>query len=100
MTLKGCLQDIHWYDGAFGYFPSYTLGAMAAAQMMAVVARQTQGMKTAMGLGDLSPLINWLHSNVHAQGSLMGFNELLREATGKPLDPSDFQAHIRARYLS
>jgi len=65
-----------------------------------VVARQTQGLKTAMGLGDLSPLTNWLHSNVHAQGSLMGFNELLREATGKPLDPSEFQAHIRARYLS
>jgi carboxypeptidase Taq len=97
---RGCLQDIHWYDGAFGYFPSYTLGAMAAAQIMAVVTKQTQGLKTAMGLGDLSPLTNWLHSNIHAQGSLMGFNELLREATGKPLDPTDFQAHLRARYLS
>jgi carboxypeptidase Taq len=96
----GCLQDIHWYDGAFGYFPSYTLGAMAAAQMMAVVTRQTQGLKTAMGLGDLSPLINWLHTNVHAHGSVMGFNELLRAATGKPLDPTDFQAHLRARYLT
>jgi carboxypeptidase Taq len=97
---RGCLQDIHWYDGAFGYFPSYTLGAMAAAQLMAVVARQTQGLQTAMGLGDLSPLTNWLHSNVHAHGSLYGFNELLREATGKPLDPTEFQAHLRARYLS
>jgi len=97
---KGCLQDIHWYDGIFGYFPSYTLGAMAAAQLMAVATRQTQGLKTAMGLGDLSPLINWLHVNVHAQGSLLGFNELLREATGKPLDPADFQSHLRARYLS
>ena len=53
-----------------------------------------------MGLGDLSPLMNWLKTNVHAHGSLMGFNELLREATGKPLDPRDFQAHLRARYLS
>jgi carboxypeptidase Taq len=97
---RGCLQDIHWYDGAIGYFPSYTLGAMAAAQLMAVATRQTQGMKTAMGLGDLSPLINWLHVNVHAHGSLMGFNELLRAATGKPLDQTDFQAHLRARYLS
>ncbi len=96
----GCLQDIHWYDGAFGYFPCYTLGAMAAAQLMNVAMRQTQGMKTAMGLGDLSPLINWLRANVHAHGSLMGFNELLTEATGKPLDPSEFQAHLRARYLS
>ena len=96
----GCLQDIHWYDGAFGYFPSYTLGAMAAAQLMAVASRQTQGLKTAMGQGDLSPLMNWLHTNVHAQGSSMGFNELLTAATGKPLDPADFQEHLRARYLS
>jgi carboxypeptidase Taq len=96
----GCLQDIHWYDGAFGYFPCYTLGAMAAAQLMAVALRQTHGLKTAMGLGDLSPLMNWLHTNVHAHGSVMGFNELLREATGKPLDPADFEAHLRARYLS
>ena len=79
----GCLQDIHWYDGAFGYFPCYTLGAMAAAQLMAVALRQTQGLKTAMGLGDLSPLMNWLHANVHAHGSVMGFNELLTAATGK-----------------
>jgi carboxypeptidase Taq len=97
---RGCLQDIHWYDGAFGYFPCYTLGAMAAAQMMTVALQQTQGMKTAMGLGDLSPLMNWLHVNVHAHANLLGFNELLKEATGKPLDPGDFQAHLRARYLS
>ena len=96
----GCLQDIHWYDGAFGYFPCYTLGAMAAAQLMAVASRQLQGMNTAMGLGDLSPLINWLRTNVHSHGSVMGFNELLTAATGKPLDPTDFQAHLRARYLS
>jgi carboxypeptidase Taq len=96
---RGCLQDIHWYDGAFGYFPSYTLGAMAAAQLMAVASKQIHGLKTAMGLGDLSPLINWLRGSVHTHGSLFGFNDLLREATGKPLDPADFQAHLKARYL-
>jgi carboxypeptidase Taq len=96
----GCLQDIHWYDGSFGYFPSYTLGAMAAAQFMAVAQGQTQGLSTAMRQGDLSPLIGWLRTAVHAHGSLMGFNELLEAATGKKLDPADFQAHLRARYLS
>jgi carboxypeptidase Taq len=96
----GCLQDIHWYDGAFGYFPCYTLGAMAAAQLMAVASRQIHGLKTAMGLGDLSPLMNWLRTAVHSNGSLLGFNDLLREATGKPLDPTEFQTHLRARYLS
>jgi carboxypeptidase Taq len=97
---QGCLQDIHWYDGAFGYFPCYTLGAMAAAQLMVVAVKQTQGMATAMGLGDLSPLMNWLHNNVHAHANLLSFNDLLKAATGKPLDPTDFQAHLRARYLS
>jgi carboxypeptidase Taq len=48
----------------------------------------------------LSPLINWLHTNVHAHASVFGFNELLTEATGKPLDPADFQAHLRDRYLT
>ena len=97
---RGCLQDIHWYDGAFGYFPSYTLGAMAAAQLMAEARKHTRGLSTAMGLGDLSPLMTWLRTNVHAYGSVMGFNELLTAATGKPLDPGDFQAHLRERYLS
>ena len=97
---RGCLQDIHWYDGAFGYFPSYSLGAMAAAQLMATAMRQTQGMKTSMELGDLSPLMTWLRTHIHARGSVMGFNELLAEATGKPLDPEYFLTHLRQRYLS
>jgi carboxypeptidase Taq len=96
---RGCLQDIHWYDGAFGYFPSYTLGAMAAAQLMAAAGRAVGGLDAALGEGDLGPLVEWLRREVHARGSLLGFNELLREATGKPLDPADFEAHLTARYL-
>jgi len=96
---RGCLQDIHWYDGGFGYFPSYTLGAMAAAQLMAAARRAAPDLDAALAQGDLSPLLGWLRANVHAQGSLFGFNELLVHATGKPLDPADFQAHLTARYL-
>ncbi len=96
---QGCLQDIHWYDGAFGYFPSYTLGAMAAAQLMAAARREVAGLDAALGRGDLVPLIGWLRTSVHARGSLLGFNDLLRAATGKPLDPADFEAHLTARYL-
>jgi carboxypeptidase Taq len=96
---QGCLQDIHWYDGAFGYFPSYTLGAMAAAQLMNAARRAVPRLDSAMAQGDLSPLLGWLRVNVHAQGSLLGFNDLLRAATGKALDPADFQAHLTARYL-
>jgi carboxypeptidase Taq len=97
---RGCLQDIHWYDGAFGYFPSYTLGAMAAAQLMAAARRSVPGLDAALERGELTPLLNWLRTNVHGKGSLLEFNELLSQATGKPLDPSDFQAHLAARYLS
>ena len=97
---RGCLQDIHWYDGAVGYFPSYTLGAMAAAQLMQAARRAIPGIDTALAQGDLGPLVQWLRKHVHAQGSLLGFNDLLREATGKPLDPADFQAHLTARYLT
>ena len=97
---KGCLQDIHWYDGAIGYFPSYTLGAMAAAQLMAAARVAVPGLDAALGEGDLSPLVGWLRLNVHNKGSLLGFNDLLRAATGKPLDPVAFQAHLTARYLS
>jgi carboxypeptidase Taq len=97
---KGCLQDIHWYDGAIGYFPSYTLGAMAAAQLIAAARAAVPGLDTALGEGDLSPLVGWLRVNVHGKGSLLGLNDLLRAATGKPLDPAAFQAHLTERYLS
>lgn len=96
---QGCLQDIHWHDGGFGYFPSYTLGAMAAAQLMKAARGATPGLDAALAEGDLAPLVGWLRANVHAHGASLGFQDLLRAATGKPLDPMDFQAHLTARYL-
>jgi len=96
---RGCLQDIHWYLGLFGYFPSYTLGAMAAAQLMATARREVDGLEAALSRGELAPLLAWLRQRVHAQGSRLGFNELLETATGKPLDPADFEAHLTRRYL-
>ena len=97
---SGCLQDIHWYDGAFGYFPSYTLGAMAAAQLMAAARRDVPDLDAALAEGSHAPLLAWLRTHVHAQGSRLGFNDLLQAATGKPLDPADFEAHLTARYLT
>ncbi len=97
---QGCLQDIHWYDGAFGYFPAYTLGAMAAAQLIAAARRAVPDLDSALAEGSHGPLLAWLRANVHGQGSRLGFNDLLRAATGKPLDPADFEAHLTARYLA
>ncbi len=96
---QGCLQDIHWYDGAFGYFPSYTLGAMAAAQLMQAARAQIPGLDEAFSRGDLSPLVSWLRIAVHGVGSRLGFNAILQQATGRGLDPLAFQAHLRQRYL-
>ncbi|WP_424810729.1 carboxypeptidase M32 [Roseococcus sp. YIM B11640] len=96
---RGCLQDIHWHDGGFGYFPSYTLGAMAAAQLMKAARAAEPGLDAALAKGDMSPLLGWLRKHVHGQGSRLGFQDLLRAATGKPLDPMDFQEHLASRYL-
>lgn len=96
---RGCLQDIHWHDGAFGYFPSYTLGAMAAAQLMKAARKAEPGLDAALEQGDLSPLLRFLRANVHAHGARLGFQDLLRAATGKPLDPADFTEHLTSRYL-
>ena len=97
---RGCLQDIHWYFGAFGYFPSYTLGAMAAAQLMAAIRRVEPGLDACLRTGDLRPLTAWVGEKIHREGSRLGFNALLASATGGSLDPAFFEAHLTSRYLS
>ena len=96
---EGCLQDLHWYDGAWGYFPTYTLGAMTAAQLFDAAKRADPAIEPGIAKGDFKPLMGWLKTNVHAKGSLLPARELLMEATGKPLDPEVFKAHLKARYL-
>jgi carboxypeptidase Taq len=96
---QGCLQDIHWYEGAFGYFPCYTLGAMAAAQLMQAARAQLPGLDDAFGRGDLSPLLAWLRLHVHGVGNRLDFNTILERSTGRKLDPLAFQAHLQRRYL-
>ncbi len=95
----GCLQDIHWYSGSVGYFPTYTMGAVGAAQLFAAARRAQPGIPEALAKGEFAPLVGWLRANVHAKGSLKFTDEILVEATGKPLDPADFKAHLKARYL-
>ncbi len=95
----GCLQDIHWYAGLFGYFPSYSLGAMAAAQLMRTARADLPDLDDDLGRGDLSGLTGWLRSRVHAHGRTLGLNALLEHATGRMLDPGAFESHVRARYL-
>ena len=95
----GCLQDIHWYDGAWGYFPTYTLGAMAAAQLFDTAKAVDSDIEPGLARGDFKPLYAWLRPNVHEMGSRLSTNELLTHATGRPLDPAAFEKHLTARYL-
>jgi carboxypeptidase Taq len=96
----GCLQDIHWPDGAWGYFPTYTLGALAAAQLFASARTANPGLVSAIAKGDFAPLLGWLRANVHGKGSLADTDTLLTQATGAPLATSAFKAHLESRYLS
>jgi carboxypeptidase Taq len=95
----GCLQDIHWPDGAWGYFPTYTLGAMTAAQLFAAARAADPDIVPAIARGDFAPLFAWLRANVHGLASLLPTDALLVRATGRPLDTAAFTAHLEARYL-
>jgi len=97
---EGCLQDIHWYDGAWGYFPTYTLGAMTAAQLFDAACRAKPEIPAAIGKGDFSILLGWLRDNVHGHGSRLSTREVLTRATGRPLDSAVFKRHLETRYLA
>ncbi|MGB0750196.1 MAG: carboxypeptidase M32 [Magnetospiraceae bacterium] len=96
----GCLQDIHWYDGAWGYFPTYTLGAMAAAQLYQAALRDVPGIPGAVAAGDFKPLMGWLRDHVHGQGSKLSTTGLMAAATGAPLGTEALKAHLTRRYLA
>lgn len=95
----GVLQDIHWYDGLWGYFPTYTLGALIAAQLFAAARTALPGLSEAIGRGEFAPLLDWLRHNIHQQGSLLSTGELVEAASGAPLGTAAFERHLRDRYL-
>jgi len=95
----GCLQDIHWPGGAWGYFPTYTLGAMTAAQIFRAACQADAGILPGLSKGNFAPLRTWLRANVHAKGSLMTTDQLLTIATGRPLTAEVFRTHLQERYL-
>ena len=96
---EGALQDIHWYDGAWGYFPTYTLGALIAAQLFAAARAAVPGLGEAIGRGEFAPLFEWLRHHVHGRGSSLSTAELVQSATGAPLGTAAFERHLRERYL-
>ena len=97
---QGCLQDVHWACGAsFGYFPTYSLGAMIAVQLFAQAKEEIPGLEDEIAQGNFAPLKQWLNEKIHTVGSLYPTaDELLVAVTGKPLDPQLFIDYLKEKY--
>ena len=95
----GCMQDIHWPMGLIGYFPSYTLGAMYAAQYFATMRQKTPKLDQQIAAGDLSTVMHWLEANIWSQASRWEISELMTRATGQTLQVSHYRRHLEQRYL-
>ncbi|MGH8208964.1 MAG: carboxypeptidase M32 [Steroidobacteraceae bacterium] len=97
--MEGCLQDIHWAVGSFGYFPSYALGAVIAAQLYESLRADVQALDEQLARGEFGGLLDWLRTNVYGLGSKMLVQDLLKGATGKPLSATSFIRYVEAKYL-
>jgi len=96
---EGCLQDIHWAHGAFGYFPTYTLGSVLAAQLGATL-RSDLSLTDRIREGTFEPIHEWLTDTVHRHGCRYTTPDLIREATGKPLTADHFLEYVSEKYES
>ncbi|MDP1899137.1 MAG: carboxypeptidase M32 [Rubrivivax sp.] len=95
----GPMQDVHWPEALFGYFPCYSLGAMYAAQWFTAMRRAMPDLDARIGTGDLAAVFDWLRENIWSQASRWTTDELARRASGETLNPAHFKAHLQARYL-
>ncbi len=95
---NGCLQDIHWSMGGFGYFPTYSLGNLNASHLVAA-ARGSGSVAAAMDSGDYSPLLAWMREHIHQPGSLLAPEQLIETAAGSPVSSAAHLAHLSQRYL-
>jgi carboxypeptidase Taq len=96
----GPLQDVHWAEGTFGYFPCYTLGAMYAAQWFAAMRRATPDLDARIAAGNLACVFDWLAEHIWLAASRYTTAELVQRASGEALNPAHLRAHLEARYLA
>jgi carboxypeptidase Taq len=97
---EGCLQDIHWAGGAFGYFPSYALGAVIAAQLYESIRNDYPALDDDIATGKFTELFAWLRERVHGYGARVTTPELIKAATGKPLSAAAWLRYVEAKYLA
>jgi carboxypeptidase Taq len=96
---EGCLQDVHWALGFFGYFPSYVLGSAIAAQLWESLRAQQGGVEAQIAAGDFSGLFDWLRTNVHGYGAKLTVKELIKQASGQPLGANALLRYLGNKYL-
>lgn len=96
---RGCLQDIHWSMGGMGYFPTYTLGNLNAAQLFHA-ARKENTVREEVDNADYQGLLGWLRTNVHSKGSTQPPRELMSSATGEPTNAQWYLEHLKTRFLA
>jgi carboxypeptidase Taq len=95
---EGCLQDIHWSHGSFGYFPTYSLGSAMAAQLFAAAEAALGDVDSQVRDGEFDPLREWLRDNVHRYGQRYETNALVREATGDDFSADAFTDYVTEKY--
>jgi carboxypeptidase Taq len=95
----GVLQDIHWSMGSFGYFPTYSLGNLNAAQLMTAAERQVPDLHSRLAAGDYAPLLDWLRVNIHRPGQKYLSSDLMTRATGEPTQAKYRIKYLRKKYL-
>lgn len=95
---EGVLQDVHWSSGLFGYFPTYLIGSMIAAQLWAAAERTFPNLGLRIHAGDLGQLNDWLKENIHQHGRRFPTKELVRLATGKEPEPDDYLEYLEKKY--
>jgi carboxypeptidase Taq len=95
---EGCLQDIHWSAGLLGYFPTYTLGNLYAAQLFAAARAELTGLEEALARADFAEFLAWLREKIHHHGQRFRPVELIRRATGTPPDHRPLIASLRQKH--
>lgn len=95
---KGCLQDIHWFYGSFGYFPTYSIGNILASQIYSKAEEEIADLDQKIQHGEFEELREWLRENIHSKGCLKDTNEMAEELVGG-LDPEEFTDYLEEKYL-
>ncbi|PIQ97431.1 MAG: carboxypeptidase [Nitrospinae bacterium CG11_big_fil_rev_8_21_14_0_20_56_8] len=94
----GVLQDVHWSGGDFGYFPSYTLGALYACQFYQALKKELPGLENDIAEGNFSRIKGWLNQKIHRQGKLFSPEDLVERVTGRPPDEEGFVRYLEEKY--